>query len=486
MKNLQFLAAFFLSGLLSVAQTPKDTYLEMLMHPEHSMGELAGLLTESTVILQSRLTFGDLKINNDIPGYPGWAGFEISADDGFKDSWFTDWMEAKPENDYIIKVMVENLEPNTRYYYRLLYGNSPEEYRTGQLNTFITNAGAELSRELSLVVVTGMNLDRYMRTPGRKMLNSMDRHLGFPAAESVLKRQPDYFVGTGDNVYYDASYLPFGQAVDKEGMRNCYHELLYQPRMKELFSNVATYWEKDDHDFRYNDCDNTGDRLPLPGTGIKMFIEQLPVAAPGNKNPKTYSTHRLSRDLQIWLLEGRDYRSPNSMQDGPEKTIWGKEQKDWLKETLLSSNASYKVIISPTPMVGPDDSYKKDNHTNWEGFRSEGLEFFGWLTKNGFLDKNLYLVCGDRHWQYHSIHPSGFEEFSCGAFADANSRVGRLPGDPESTDPDKTVSQPYCMTEASGGFLQLNLILPDSKPVLVFNFYDEKGLLLYSEMKVAH
>ena len=42
---------------------------------------------------------------------------------------------------------------------------------------------------------------------------------------------------------------------------------------------------------------------------------------------------------------------------------------------------------------------------------------------------------GDRHRQYHSTHPSGFEEFSCGALIDSDSRTGHLPGDPVTTDP---------------------------------------------------
>ena len=39
--------------------------------------------------------------------------------------------------------------------------------------------------------------------------------------------------------------------------------------------------------------------------------------------------------MQIWLVEGRDFRSPNTAPDGPEKTIWGKEQMEWFKELLL-------------------------------------------------------------------------------------------------------------------------------------------------------
>jgi alkaline phosphatase/alkaline phosphatase D len=192
--------------------------------------------------------------------------------------------------------------------------------------------------------------------------------------------------------------------------------------------------------------------------------------------------------LQIWLVEGRDYRSLNRIPDGPDKTIWGEEQQQWLKRTLLDSNATFKILISPTPMVGPDDAYKIDNHTNLKGFKYEGDEFFSWLGQNGFLKKNFYILCGDRHWQYHSVHPSGFEEFSCGALVDANARLGRQPGDPNSTDPQAAVNQIYTQKEASGGFLAVT-VKPGrerQQPNILFAFNDEKGTPLYLHKKTAN
>jgi len=148
----------------------------------------------------------------------------------------------------------------------------------------------------------------------------------------------------------------------------------------------------------------------------------------------------------------------------------------------MASDATFKFIVSPTPMVGPDDAYKTDNHTNPEGFRYEGDQFFKWLGENDFLNKNLYLVCGDRHWQYHAVHPSGFEEFSTGALVDANSRAGRLAGDPKSSDPDGKIKQLYVQgtkEQASGGFLMIKVERVEEQPVASFLFYDEKGSLLY-------
>ena len=67
---------------------------------------------------------------------------------------------------------------------------------------------------------------------------------------------------------------------------------------------------------------------------------------------------------------------------------------------------------------------------------------------NGFLvDQNFYVICGDRRWRYHSIDPNGFEEFSTGALVDGNARLGRLPGDLNSIDPDALIDQPYTQSE---------------------------------------
>ncbi|MFO1020336.1 MAG: alkaline phosphatase D family protein [Planctomycetales bacterium] len=48
-----------------------------------------------------------------------------------------------------------------------------------------------------------------------------------------------------------------------------------------------------------------------------------------------------------------EIRSPNDIPDGPEKTIWGSEQKAWLQRTLLESDATWKILISPHRRPGP-------------------------------------------------------------------------------------------------------------------------------------
>jgi len=456
----------------------------------NGQGEIAGEATMTSVVLQSRLTVGSELVEGDLSGAEGTAYFELSTSSRFENSFQSDWILAVSDYDFIVKTRMDGLSPGTRYYYRLIYGPDEDLVRTGPTRTFETLDGPDVASEVSFVVVTGMRYNAFQNA-----YEGPDKALGYPALATILEMRPDFFVATGDNVYYD---VPFQAAAKTPAeLRQKWHEQFSQPRYASMFAEIPTYWEKDDHDSRYNDSDNTGDEEPSPELGSAIFLEQIPLADPTEPNALTYRTHRINQDLQIWLTEGRDYRSPNMMVSSPEKTLWGLEQISWLRQTLRASDATFKILISPTPMIGPDDAEqagrpaeghdarKRDNHSNPAGFRVERDLFFDWLTNNGFLaEENFYIITGDRHWQYHSIDPTGFEEFSTGALVDGNSRLGRSPGDPNSTDPNALIDQPYTQSEASGGFLHVT-ITPGERPTATMRFFDERGVLLHSVEKVA-
>ena len=474
----------------------------------HWQGEMAGEVTQDSVILQARLTVDGKVRRTDVKGRVGVAAFALSISESLKDAFRTPWMVASPEGDYIVKTRVGDLEPGTRYYYRLLSGPDTDHFEAGATGTFRTLDPPGAAREVRLVVVTGMNQFAF-EAKALKDLAFRDRALGFPGLEAIVARRPDFFVGTGDNVYYDTPFVR--RAADAHSMRAKWHRQFATPRFAALFRQVPCYWEKDDHDFRYEDSDPHGPHEPSAELAAAIFREQVPVVDPQDAHAVTYRTHRINDLLQIWLLEGRDFRDANIAPPGPQKTMWGVEQRDWLKRTLLESDATFKLLISPTPMVGPDDIAKgvqggilapyfggrplgqgddlrkRDNHINELGFLDEGLAFFAWLGEEGFLHKNFYMLCGDRHWQYHSVHPSGFEEFSVGALVDANSRLGRRPGDPESTDPQGKIVQLYTQDEASGGFLEITVRpgAAGAPATALFTFFDERGVQLYRTEKVA-
>jgi alkaline phosphatase D len=455
-----------------------------------AQGSMAGEVTDTSALLQTRLTSlpgPALDADGDIPGAAGVACFECATQPDFSASQRTAWIEASAERDFIVRAALAGLRPGQVYHYRPVFGADQASARPGASCTFATLPGAGFDNAVSFIVGSCMNYNKFMfgekgKASGPITATEEDKRLGYPSFAAMAKLAPDFFVGTGDIVYYDN--ILHGPAKTLPQLRECWHEQFRFPRLIEFFSSTPAYWSKDDHDFRFNDSDNESRELPLPQTGIEVFREQMPIHTAGDHKSPTYRTHRVNRHLQIWLTEGRDHRSPNDMQDGPGKSLWGTAQLEWLHRTLKESNATWKILISPTPLVGPDDASKNDNHTNLGGFRHEADAFFVWLKENRIT--GLMSVCGDRHWQYHSVHPNGFEEFACGALNDENSRHGVAPGSKKGTDPEGLIKQTYTYNEPTGGFLRVSVSLGAARaPVLTLQHYDDTGKVMNTVTKAT-
>ena len=238
-------------------------------------------------------------------------------------------LSADSSADFIVKYRFTNLNPNQRYYYRIAYGKSIDHPETSNTGTFLTNAGKLHEASNSLVVVTGMNYYHHYYGPydSAQAYQGSDRHLGYPALAAIDALKPDYFIGTGDNVYFDHPAKqsfdnaakrgkkphPGGydghEVTDEQGMRRKYHEQFVQPRFRDLFLHTATYWEKDDHDYRLNDADPYTDFPISHELGIKNFREQLPVVDPASGG-KTYRTHRINNESRI--AASRNGRTPSN------------------------------------------------------------------------------------------------------------------------------------------------------------------------------
>ncbi len=170
------------------------------------------------------------------------------------------------------------------------------------------------------------------------------------------------------------------------------------------------------------------------------------------------------------MMEGRDFRSPNRQPDGPEKTIWGAEQKAWFQRTLAESDATFRVLVSPTPLVGPDRQNKADNHAN-ASFQHEGDELRQFLSRQN----NVVVVCGDRHWQYSSVDPkTGVREYCCGPLSDQHAGGWSQ----EDFFPDY-----HRYLKVIGGFLSVTADREKGRARLVLRHHSVKGDVLHEERR---
>jgi len=460
-------------ALIAAAVLPADA--AAAAETRQAMGTRVGDVTDSTAVVWTRVTAAaarnlegkripgraaDYKgkalpepivppeeLEGACPGAPGRVRLSYGTKADGSDARQTDWVDVGPASDFIHQFKLEGLSAATTYRYESETAD-PEGRTQGVFRgEFQTAPAAGASGPLSFCVMTCQGY------PDRGHPD------GHPIYPSMLALKPSFACLTGDLVYYDND-LP--RATSPRLARYHWERMFSLPRLVDFNRSVSTYWLKDDHDTLSDDSwpGKTMGTLTFE-EGQRIFRQQ----APKSEGP-SYRTFRWGRDLQIWLTDGRDFRSPNRMPDGPEKTIWGREQKEWFRRTVKSSDATWKVLISPTPLVGPDRRGKNDNHAN-AGFQHEGDELRGWLQENAA--ENLLVVCGDRHWQYHSVHPkTGLNEFSVGAASDEH--AGGSPGLNPAI---------HRFHRVKGGFLSVSLRSGGGKSTILFQHRDVHGAVVY-------
>ena len=387
------------------------------------------------------------------PGAAGRVRLVVSPREDLKGAVRTRWEDVGAAGDFAHQFRLAGLRPDIQYFYAAETsgtGGRPHQPLRGKFRT------APRPQDLTPVSFTMTTCQKY---------SQLDHDDGFHIYESMLRAQPRFFISAGDIVYYDSDDP---RATTPELARYHWQRMFSFPRHVQMLLNLPGYWEKDDHD---SISDDTWPEQPHGPEyrltfqqGLGIFREQAPMG------DRTYRTFRWGKTLQVWLVEGRDYRSPNPMPDGPQKTIWGKAQKEWLKRTLVESDADWKILISPTPIVGPDRTNKADNHSN-QAFAHEGREFREFVKAN--LGESFFTINGDRHWQYHSVDPeTGLHEFSVGPASD--SHASGSPGENP---------QYHRFHRVMGGFLQVETARKGRASTIQFRLRDVYGRTVYEHAR---
>ncbi|WPP53026.1 alkaline phosphatase D family protein [Catalinimonas niigatensis] len=354
------------------------------------------------------------------------------------------WVKVNAKDDFTAQIAFGELQPATRYDLMLEGKSSRNATNINKVEgTFTTPPEAE-----TIVPV------QFTTSTCQYFWSFDDKDKGFKTYQSMAEMHPDFFVQTGDYVYYDK---PGPSANTIEKARHKWHAMDSRPSLKEFYTKTPIYMVKDDHDLLSDDVDpETEDYGKLSfEDGLKIWYENVAV------EDKPYRTFRWGKDVQIWLVEGREFRTPNDVPDGPQKSIWGDTQKEWFQETLSQSDATFKILFSATPIVGPDREKKTDNHAN-QAFATEG----NWLRSLLAKQENLFVVNGDRHWQYVSEDEvTSLVEFGSGPVS--NEHV-------QGWDPnDKRPEHKYL--NLIGGFLGVKVFREDEEVNIEFTHYDVDG-----------
>ncbi len=398
--------------------------------------------------LPPRVTFPEgydiTNIEGAVPGEEGWVQLNYRKE-GDSDWVSNEWVQVNESTDFTVNMKLDGLDEDTDYEIELV--SSPDGEIIGETirGSFTTAPAADAQKAIVFTATTCISYDDIDSVGyGQKIYDEME------------KLDPSFFVHLGDILYYD----DLGKTAE---LARWHWDRMYSlPAHVDFHKKVPSYFIKDDHD-TWMDDSWQGKETRFMGDftfeeGLRFYTEEVPVDSP------TYRTVRWGKDMQVWMVEGRDYRSPNTMPDGPDKTIWGKEQKEWFYKTVAESDATFKILFSPTPIVGPDRDQKNDNHAN-SGFSFEGAEIRDFLSQQ----ENMYVICGDRHWQYVSEDAkTGVREFSVGPASNAHAQGWNAD--------DKRPEHLYL--NVTGGFFTGELTYLENSPRLILRHHNVEGVVL--------
>lgn len=316
-------------------------------------------------------------------------------------------------------MLLEGLEPGTRYSYAVYVendsGSSPPvegEFRTAPARTE--------SSPVRFVVAGDLGGHGYCR----------EKNVGYRVFSSMRELEPHFFVANGDMIYGDSD-CPAERAggganvpgdfrkiddpevdwTNAEVVREVYLAHWRYNRADEHFQRflreVPLYSQWDDHEV-INDFGAARQGWPpeperkgfpvLVRSGRQAFFDFHPLWPDAEEPDRIYRSFRFGKDVELFLLDARSYRSPNDAPDAPGgKTLLGMAQLEWLKRGLASSDATWKIVSSDVPLsIATGTNADVWGRDSFAGFQSELRDLLAHLDRNDV--RNVVFVVTDVHF----------------------------------------------------------------------------------------
>lgn len=336
-------------------------------------------------------------------------------------------VSIRPEHDFTGVARLTRLKSGTTYRYFLYAQDTPAStlryfpplLAAGQFKTAF-----QVEQKASVTFVWSGDLG------GQGKCRRPDT--GYHIFEQILKTRPDFGILLGDLIYADSPCpsppnLP-GSAFVATTLEGYHAKHEYQrndPALQRFLTQVPVFPVWDDHEVRNDFSGLTDPRMPI---GRQAFLDYWPVDTPAINSPGLYRRVQYGPNLELFILDTRQFRSPKSEQDGPSKTMLGHKQRDWLIQGLQDSTATWKIIVSSVPLSVQkgrphNDSWAKGK--NGTGYRVERDKILGSMLTEGI--RNVVWLTTDVHFsQILAYDPDAngktdFYEFICGPLS-ANSR----------------------------------------------------------------
>ena len=337
------------------------------------------------------------------------------------------------ETDFTLTVPLEGLTPATRYRLYVFVGTKGREGTSTEAQVAARGEFTTLPDAANSAPVT-FAWSGDLGGQGRCRRGVA----GYPIFDVMRARQLDFFLFLGDTMYADdlCPSPPNEPGADFRATTLAEYRARHRDQwgaeaLRRFLDSVPVYVIWDDHEVRDNFAGPFDSQTPV---GRQALREYWPIRVTPDDPHRLYRTVRAGADLELFILDTRQYRSRNAEQDGPAKTMLGERQLQWLLSGLTESTATWKVIVTSVPLsISKGGGAGVPGNDGWAGgpgspgFEQERQVFVDRIL--GRKVKNVVFLAGDVHYvQANAYDPNGdgipdFHEFAAGPLSAAPGRL---------------------------------------------------------------
>lgn len=355
--------------------------------------------------------------------------WEVATDARFRRVVRRGRFQTGPGRDHTVKVDVTGLEPETWYHYRFTYGGV-----TSPVGRTRTAPTADATPDhLRFGVVSCANLQAGWFSAYRGLAARDDLHAVLHLGDYLYEYGPGQY-GYGIDDVDVRSHVPAHEMISLADYRQRHAQYKRDPDLQALHAKYPWIVTWDDHEVandaykdgaeNHNTDLGEGDFRLRRARAHRAYDEWMPVRMDGTARlrdgDRLFRRLRFGRLAEISMLDLRSYRDaqvtvPGGEVNDPGRSILGRQQLDWLKDSLSRGRAQWKIIgnpvmIAPVTFAGlPHDLIDPVNDVTgllprdgipynvdqWDGYTHDRREVFQHIRDHQVTD--ALFVTGDIH-----------------------------------------------------------------------------------------
>jgi alkaline phosphatase D len=344
---------------------------------------------------------------------PGVAQLEVARNRTFRGVIVRETTGAMKSRNGTIHATVRALRPATVYYYR---------FRRGRFTSATGRFATAPSATSNTAIRFAFSGDADAQPP---------RYNAFDVYARMAAESNAFNINLGDTIYSDSEHPGVPAALTRAAKWAKYRLNLSLPALQRLRAGAGLYSHWDDHEFM-NDFSRAEDGSAVYTAGARAFTDYAPVTYSSANG--LYRTFRWGRNLELFFLDERSFRSAKASEGGtcntsggtadlaptapsavraafaqlipplgqpppagciariddPSRTMLGSAQYERFTAAIARSTATFNVVVNEVPI----QQFYALPYDRWEGYAAERQRLLHFLQENV---KNVVFLTTDTH-----------------------------------------------------------------------------------------